>query len=131
MESKTVVFFDGFCNLCSGVVQFLLKQDKKEQLLFASLQSDYAKQIIPDNIQIEKDSIVVLDQNNFFVESEAAFKIVDRLDDWTKIVLIFKIFPRSINDRLYRFIAKNRYLIFGQKKECLIPHAKVKNRFLS
>lgn len=131
MENKTIVFFDGYCNLCSGVVQFLLKLDKHETLMFSSLQSDFAKDKIPTNIQLEKDSIVVLDSDKFYVESEAAFQIIKCLKNLTSLLLVFRVLPRSVNDSLYRFIARNRYRIFGEKKECMIPDAKVRNRFLS
>ncbi len=35
-----VVYFDGVCNLCNAVVNFLIDQDKEGKLKFASLQSE-------------------------------------------------------------------------------------------
>jgi predicted DCC family thiol-disulfide oxidoreductase YuxK len=39
-EGKKVVLFDGVCNLCNGAVQFAIRNDRHNRLLFASLQSE-------------------------------------------------------------------------------------------
>lgn len=36
---KAVLLFDGVCNLCNGVVTFVMKRDSKDRVLFAPLQS--------------------------------------------------------------------------------------------
>ncbi len=45
MTNKTNHFllFDGECNLCNSVMQFVIKRDKKAKVKFASLQSDAGK----------------------------------------------------------------------------------------
>jgi predicted DCC family thiol-disulfide oxidoreductase YuxK len=129
--NKTIVFFDGVCNLCNSSVQLLLKLDKDEVFSFSSLQSTYSQSIIPKDIQIEKDSIVLFKNEHFYSEAEAVFEIVKSLDNWTKVLLVFKVFPLKWNNVIYRWIAKNRYKIFGRKEECMIPDPNVRNRFLS
>ena len=47
---QTTVFFDGVCNLCNRSVNFLISKDKKESLKFASLQSEYAQNLIPKEV---------------------------------------------------------------------------------
>ena len=41
-----VILFDGFCNLCSGLVTFLLKVDVKKQFRFIPLQSEKGQKLI-------------------------------------------------------------------------------------
>jgi predicted DCC family thiol-disulfide oxidoreductase YuxK len=41
--SSPILFFDGECNLCNGLVQFVLKRDKKKIFFFSSLQSGAGK----------------------------------------------------------------------------------------
>ncbi len=36
-----IILFDGVCNLCNGVVQFIINNDAKGIFKFASLQSDF------------------------------------------------------------------------------------------
>jgi len=45
-EGKSVILFDGVCNLCNSSINFIIKNDKKKHFLFASLQSDAAKEIL-------------------------------------------------------------------------------------
>jgi len=45
-ENKSIILFDGVCNLCNASINFLIKHDKKAQFLFASFQSDAAKEIM-------------------------------------------------------------------------------------
>ena len=40
--NKLIVFYDGYCILCNRIIDFVIKYDKKEKILFASLQSDFA-----------------------------------------------------------------------------------------
>lgn len=131
MENKTIVFFDGHCNLCNGTVQFLIKQDKAETLYFSSLQSSFAQSLIPAKIQLTKDSIVLLDKETFYIEADAVFQIIRKLNNWTRVFLVFRILPSKLATTLYQCIARNRYKFFGKRKECMIPDAKVANRFLS
>ena len=46
-----IVFFDGVCNLCQGSVRYLIKQDKKGVLKFASLQGKYAKDFVDQTVK--------------------------------------------------------------------------------
>ncbi len=43
---KKIILFDGVCNFCNYNVNLLLKLDKKNVFHFASLQSEYGKNII-------------------------------------------------------------------------------------
>ena len=44
-NDKKIILFDGVCNFCNSSVLRVIKHDKKNVFLFASLQSDIGKQI--------------------------------------------------------------------------------------
>jgi predicted DCC family thiol-disulfide oxidoreductase YuxK len=44
--SQPIVLFDGVCNLCNDAVQTIIKRDKKQQFLFASLQSEAGQALL-------------------------------------------------------------------------------------
>ena len=48
MVSPTV-FFDGDCGLCSRVVRFIYRYEKKAKISFSPLQSDFAIKILAKN----------------------------------------------------------------------------------
>ncbi|MFB1022395.1 MAG: thiol-disulfide oxidoreductase DCC family protein [Vicingaceae bacterium] len=129
---QKIVFFDGVCNLCNGSVNFLIKQDKKGVLKFASLQSDYAKKMIPKDVLNREnlDTIIFYNDGKFYDRSSAVLKICKALGGKYYVFLVGYLIPRFIRDGLYRFIANNRYKWFGKKEQCRIPTADLKERFL-
>jgi predicted DCC family thiol-disulfide oxidoreductase YuxK len=130
--NKAIILFDGVCNLCSTSVQFILKHNKKHHFIFATLQSDVARDILlhyPTKIT-KKDSILLIQNNKIYTESTAVLLIAKKFTGFWKLLQIFWIIPKFIRDILYRFIAKNRYRWFREKNVCIIPDKSVKNRFL-
>ncbi|MDG1794680.1 MAG: thiol-disulfide oxidoreductase DCC family protein [Flavobacteriaceae bacterium] len=129
---QTSVFFDGVCTLCNRGVNFLIKHDKKGVLKFASLQSEYAQNVIPkalldrDNL----DTIIVYTDGKFYERSKAVLKLCKVLGGGFYVVLIGYLIPRFIRDGLYRFIANNRYRWFGTQSQCRVPTPDLKERFL-
>jgi predicted DCC family thiol-disulfide oxidoreductase YuxK len=129
---QTNVFFDGVCTLCNRGVNFLIKHDKKGGLKFASLQSEYAQNVIPkalldrDNL----DTIIVYTDGKFYERSKAVLKLCKVLGGGFYVVLMGYLIPRFIRDGLYRFIANNRYRWFGTQSQCRVPTPDLKERFL-
>jgi len=128
---QPIVFFDGYCNLCSGSVQWIIKHDKKGQFKFASLQSDFAKQTLNKNTVESLSSLVLYQNNNTFLESTAALKIAKKLDFPVNLLSVFLIVPVFIRNFFYKIISRNRYKWFGKKQECWLPTAELKQRFIN
>ena len=129
---QQLVFFDGVCQLCNRSVNFLIKQDKKNVLKFASLQSAYAQNVVPKALlNHEKlDSIIVYTDGKFYDQSIAVLKLCKILGGLFTVFLIGYLLPRFIRDGLYSFIANNRYRWFGITDQCRVPTAELKKRFL-
>ncbi len=130
--NKSIILFDGICNLCNSTVQFVLKHDKKERFLFASLQSDAAQEIL---LHFKQDistlsSLKLIKNGKIYDKSTAALLIVKELNDLWSVLAIFLIIPKFLRDPLYNLIAKNRYKWFGKKEQCMVPHPSLKKRFL-
>jgi predicted DCC family thiol-disulfide oxidoreductase YuxK len=130
--SSPVVLFDGVCNLCNSSVQFLIQNDKKKQLRFASLQSDFGQEVLRKfNLpQTDFNSFVLLEGEKVYLRSSAALRIAYYLGGFWNIFQIFWIIPPFIRNAIYNFIAKNRYKWFGKKTECMMPSPELRERFL-
>ena len=128
-----IILFDGVCNLCNGAVQFIIACDKQQLFHFASLQSDYGKNLLVKyNLDpVSLKSIVFVDEDQLFTQSSAVLSITNHLGGIWKLTQIAYIFPPFIRDIVYSFIAKNRYRWFGAKEVCWIPSPELKSRFLS
>lgn len=131
-ENKSIILFDGVCNLCNASVNFVIKHDKKAQFLFASFQSDAAKEIMLHfNLKnLNLDSIVLIDDRKIYEKSTAILRIARLLSGGYKFLYFFIVIPKSVRDWLYSYIAKNRYKFFGKRERCMIPSLELKNRFL-
>jgi predicted DCC family thiol-disulfide oxidoreductase YuxK len=131
-EDGPILLFDGVCNLCSASVQFVLKRNGKENVRFASLQSEFAVKALTDSKLPSNylNSLVLLENGKTYVKSDAALKLAKNLNGAWKLGGIFSIVPRFIRDALYDWVAKNRYKWYGKKDVCWIPEAKWKNRFI-
>ncbi|PKP28845.1 MAG: thiol-disulfide oxidoreductase [Bacteroidetes bacterium HGW-Bacteroidetes-18] len=131
-ENKSIILFDGVCNLCNTSVNFVIKHDKKAQFLFASFQSDAAKEILLHfNLEnLNTDTVILVEDNKIYNKSTAALKIAKHLDGLFKAFYVFIIVPKFVRNWIYGIVAKHRYQWFGKKESCMIPSLELKNRFL-
>src|SRR5210317_357187 len=131
-DQKSIVLFDGICNLCNSSVQFILKKDQKEQFLFASLQSDAAEKLLLQykEKKIGMNSIVLIEDGKVYQKSAAVLKICQHLNWPWRIFLVGAYLPKSWRDKLYDLIAKNRYQWLGKKDSCTMMIPEYKNRFI-
>ncbi len=130
-ESYSVILFDGYCNLCSRSVQFVLKHDRKAKFRFASLQSEYGKTMLQKH-QLPTQSFgtfVLVEDDKIHFKSTAALRVVKSLSGMWPVLYIFIIVPRFIRDAVYGFVARNRYKWFGKRDSCWLPKPEWKERF--
>jgi len=134
MENRKIVFFDGVCNFCNFTVDFIWKHNKKRNLFYASLQSDFAKEKLlkrgVDNMTLQ--TIYYYDGYRVYEKSQAVFMILTSLDGifYPLLAKIALIIPRIISDYLYDIISKNRYRIMGKRDSCRIPSIEDEEFFL-
>ncbi len=132
IENKSIILFDGVCNLCNNSVQFIIKRDKKQRFLYASLQSDAGQSILLQ-FQLSNsnfDSIILVEKGKVHQKSTAILKITKHLSGFWKLNYAFIIIPKFIRDFVYTIIAKNRYKWFGKRDVCMVPTKELKMLFL-
>ena len=110
--SETVVLFDGPCTLCNKSVDWIHCRDFYGTFSFASLQSNWATEHLPEHLKSE-DTVVLFMHGQFYIRSKAALLILEQLPGyrWTKV---FHLVPTFLRDLVYRIIAKTRYRFFGK-----------------
>ena len=131
-KDKIILLFDGVCNLCDGLVQYVIKHDKKDIFRFDSLQSENGVAILKHlGIDPEKmDSMVVyVPGKAYYVQSDAALEIGKHVG-WKIPAVVAQVFPKSLRDAVYRYVARNRYKWYGKKDQCMIPTPEIRAKFL-
>lgn len=131
-KGKKILLFDGVCNLCDGFVQFLLKRDKKAIYVFASLQSDMAKQLLEKHQVVDNglETVVLIDGEQVYTHSDVALEVAKDLGGFYRVFSPLKILPKSFRNRIYDWVANNRYRWFGKKESCMLPKREWRSRFL-
>ncbi len=133
MEANNkIILFDGVCNLCNGIVKFVIKRDPDTKLKFASLQSEFGQRTLQKfNLpNTNFDTFIFLEGDRYYDKSSAALKVARELNGFWNVFYILMIIPKPIRDFFYTLIAKNRYKMFGQREACMIPTPELKGRFL-
>lgn len=135
--NNPVLLYDGVCGFCNKSVQMILDHDKRKEMRFAALQSDYGQQVISRHPELEKiDSVVFVEpesdaqQERVFIRSNAALRVAGYLGGAWRLLLIFRIIPRPVRDFFYDLFAKYRYKFFGKYDSCMLPAPGVRSRFL-
>lgn len=135
METATnqhILFFDGVCNLCNGLVQFVIKRDPNARIKFASLQSETGQAKLKElGLDTEEfTSFIFFDGKKNHMKSSASLNVFKKLNWLWPLLYGFIIVPRFLRDPIYSFVANRRYKWFGKQDYCWLPTPDLKARFL-
>jgi predicted DCC family thiol-disulfide oxidoreductase YuxK len=126
IETKSVILFDGVCNLCNASIDFIIKRDIK------ALQEETGKKLL-SRFEVNPeylDSLVLIEKEQIYFRSTAALKIARKLSGVWPLFYGLIILPTGIRDGIYNWIGRNRYRWFGKKKTCRLPTPEERAKFL-
>lgn len=130
-EFKHIVFYDGECGFCQGIVQFVLRNDKRGSINFAPIQSEFTN-IFFDNLNKPRPDLSTFyfySKGKLLKKSSAALKLSLKLRFPFPLLSVFLIVPFFIRDFVYDIVAKNRFNFAS--KSCYIPTDEEKSRFIN
>lgn len=131
MGSKPIIFFDGVCNLCNGLVDLIFRLDRDAKFMLSSLQGETAKTLLPKQNLENLDSVVLFRDGKFYYKAEAVALILKELAGfWSYIGTVLTFLPDRITLTGYNLVANNRYRVFGKRETCRLPTLEEKERFL-
>jgi predicted DCC family thiol-disulfide oxidoreductase YuxK len=127
-----IIVFDGMCVLCSANAQFVLRHDKAQRFRLAAMQGAKGAALltrfgIDPN---DPDTIVIVDGDTVWRDSDAVLEIANGLGWPWRAASLLRVIPRLVRDPIYRFIAANRYRIFGKREACWLPSSDQAKRVL-
>ncbi len=131
-RDKSILLFDGVCNLCNGFVQFVIKRDPAEQFVFGALQSEIGQSLLEQH-QLPKNlsTVVLIHQGKAYTQSDVALETGRILGGGWQAFYVFKwILPAFLRNAIYDWLARNRYRLFGKSEQCMVPTPELKARFL-
>ena len=132
-----MVLYDGLCGLCSRLLQFLLRHDRRCAFTFASLQSKVGQ------CMVERSGGVLGELTTFYVfadyrtatsrvftRSDAALFVAGELGWPWRVMRLMRVVPKGVRDRAYDLVARSRYRVFGRYECCLMPCSEFRSRFI-
>jgi len=130
-SSKYYVFYDGDCGFCNHWVQWILENDKKDQFLFSSLQSDFGQQFLNERGLENKtfSTLYLWKPGSFYMmKSQAALAIARIIGGRYGLIGHLNFIPKFITDFGYDIVAKNRQKLAAGK--CFLPNPEQRKKFI-
>jgi len=132
MLPRPFILFDGVCNFCDRSVNFIIKRDRRNRLLFSPLQSPAGRELAMQ-FGFREDylgSMVFVENGRAYTRSSAALRIAAHMNGGWPLLKLLLIVPRFIRDAVYEWIGRNRYRWFGRKDACMIPSPELRAKFI-
>jgi predicted DCC family thiol-disulfide oxidoreductase YuxK len=132
-DDKPIIVFDGECVFCSGWVKFALKADTRGRYRFLTAQSELGAALYRHYGLDARDyeTNILIEDGVALFRSRGSIRMVAGLGFPWSPVKVLSIIPTGITDRLYEFVARNRFRIAGRKSSCYLPSPEDRTRFLS
>src|SRR3954452_6926455 len=132
-----LVLYDGVCGLCSRLLQFLLRHDRRRLFSFAPLQSAVGRSTVArsgGNPAELTSFYVVADYqtaaSRVFTRSDAALFVAGALGWPWRAAQLIRVVPHAGRDRAYNAVARSRSRVFGRYERCLVPGPEFRSRFI-
>ena len=117
---RPLLLFDGHCALCDGTVRWLIGRDRG-RLHYAPLESPIADAVLEEvGYAGDRSSVVLVDREGAYQHSDAAWRTFGLLPWPWRAAAAIRFIPRPARDLVYKFIARNRFRIFGHSDLCAL-----------
>mgnify|MGYP001551769160 FL=1 len=127
-----ILFYDGVCAMCNGIVKTMLRLDTAGRFHFAPLQGETAKRArnLHPEFPGEIETVVYLRSGEVFLRSRAATLAMSELPYPAKALSWLRVLPAWFTDFFYGIVARVRYRVFGKYEHCPLPPSEARTRFL-
>lgn len=132
-ETAPVIVFDGVCILCSRWVDFILRHDVSGRFRLAAMQGTHGRALLAEHGLSPDDpaSLLLVQGDRGYTDTDAIIRVLREFGrGWRLLGYLLKLMPRWLRDPFYRWLARNRYEIFGKRSQCRLPDAAQAWRFL-
>src|SRR3954451_7257302 len=127
-----MLIYDGYCGFCSRSVRFMLRHERRHDLLFVSRDSEVGNQLRRRHGMESVQSMLWIEGGRVFAESGAVIKAAAYLGGWwSRLAVLGSFCPSFILNGVYKFIAKNRRRLASNVVVCLATNPEQRNRFLA
>jgi predicted DCC family thiol-disulfide oxidoreductase YuxK len=131
-DEHPIIVFDGHCALCSGWASFILRRDRHATFRLLPAQTPIGHALYghygldPQNYE----TYILLQDGVAWFKSEATIRMMQALGFPWSLAGVFRVVPHPWRDRLYDWVARNRFRFLGRRATCYRPDPRHEDRFL-
>lgn len=131
-DSRPVTVMDGECVLCSIGARLLVRMDKAGEFRICRLQTPLGRSLLLHYGLAPQDpeSWLYLVDGRAFTSLDAIIRVGRRVGGAGWLLQPLRILPRSLQDWLYRRLARSRYRLFGRTDMCSLPDPALRARLM-
>lgn len=123
--NQMILIYDGECILCHHLIRLVLKFDKQEIIKLAHIQSVN----IAHDAKYPTETITLALNGQMYHKSDAVKRVMSMIGfPFNAISSLMQLFPTSILDSMYDFVAKNRDKWPRYKAKCPIIDDNIRRR---
>ena len=131
-DNRPIIIFDGYCVLCSGWANFVLRQDRAGTFRLLPAQSAFGHALyVHFGLDTKNYETNILLADVAWLKSEGSIRMAEGLGFPWALVAVFRVLPLKLRDKLYDLVARNRFRLFGRRDTCYVPTVDHSDRFLS
>jgi predicted DCC family thiol-disulfide oxidoreductase YuxK len=131
-DDRPIVVFDGHCAMCSRWAHMVLRCDHAGRYRLLPAQTPLGRALYvhygldPEDYETN----IVIEDGRAYMKAAGVIRLAESLDFPFPLAKIFRWAPRRTADRLYEFIARNRFRVFGRNETCMLSLPGWEGRFL-
>ncbi len=131
-DGGPIAFVDGECGLCSRGARLISRLDRRGEFRICPTQSSLGRAVLvhygldPD----DPDSWLYLVDGRAHGSLQGVLEVGARLGGWGRALTVLRLLPHSLQNAIYRLIARNRYRLFGRKELCQLPDPELRRRLI-
>jgi predicted DCC family thiol-disulfide oxidoreductase YuxK len=120
---RLTIVYDGMCHLCSGSIVWIAQRVPPDRVQFTPVQSAEGAQALraAGLNTLDPESFLFINNEECLVKSAAVIGALDIIGGrWKVIAWLLNLLPASFTDKIYDWVAANRYKWFGRRETCFI-----------
>lgn len=128
-----IALMDAECALCCFGARMIDRLDRSGEIRICPVQTVLGRALLSHyGLRVDSpETWLLLERGQVLGDFEAMIRVGERSGGWGRGLSMLRIVPRALRNRLYGWIARNRYLWFGRGDLCALPSASLRARLLS
>ena len=131
-DAAPIAVMDAECAICSWGARMIHRLDTSGTVRICPIQSPLGAALLRHYHMEPTDpaSWLYIDAGIAHMDFDAVLYAGWRFGGWARLTAVLRMFPKGVRDRLYNWLARNRYMLFGRGDMCGLPDPAFRRRLM-